>query len=119
MYVFRLSFLISVLPSREPHSLKHFKLDPSFPTLLHESGFKATLSFLEDLLKDYSARGLSKRTDRAIALSGLAARIARAVGREEKYGIFDLYLHRNLLWQRHDLQSTIEQIKYKSCDVPL
>jgi len=69
-------------------------------------------------LKDYSKRALSERTDIAIALSGLAARIAEALKCYERYGIFGKYLHRNLLWQRFDLQSTMERIEYGSRDVP-
>jgi hypothetical protein len=118
MYIFGLFVLTSVLPFRERGSSKDFKLDPNFPSLLYMSGFRDTLSFLENLLKDYSKRSLSKRTDRAIALSGLAARIAEALDCEERYGIFGLYLHRNLLWQRCNLQNTMERIKYDSRDVP-
>lgn len=117
MYIFGPSILISVLPSREQGSPKDFRLDPNFPSSLYISGFRVTMSFLEDLLKDYSKCALSERTDRAIALSGLAARIARALRCEEKYGIFDLYLHRNLLW-RCDLQSTMERIEHKPRNVP-
>jgi hypothetical protein len=98
--------------------VKYFKLDPKFPNLLFQAGFKTTLVFLQDLLKDYLERTLSKCTDRAVALSGLAARIARVLDCKENYGIFDLYLPRNLLWQRSDLQSMMERIKYESRDVP-
>jgi hypothetical protein len=73
---------------------------------------------LQNLLKDYSERSLSECTDRAVAFSGLAARIARALNCKENYGIFGLYLHRNLLWQRSGLQSMMERVEYKSCDVP-
>jgi len=98
--------------------VKHFKLDPEFPSLLFKSGLKSTLVFLKDLLKDYSKRTLTKDTDRAVALSGLAARIAGALSCKEHYGIFSFYLHRNLLWQRSDLQSMMERIESKSRDVP-
>jgi hypothetical protein len=118
MHMFGPSILTSVLPSRDRDSLKDFKLDPNFPGLLFRSRFEDTLSFLEDLLKDYSKRALSKRTDRAIALSGLAARIGKALDCEEKYGIFGLYLYRNLLWQRYNQQTTMERIEYEPRDVP-
>ncbi|PVH68168.1 HET-domain-containing protein, partial [Cadophora sp. DSE1049] len=81
---------------------KYFKLDPKFPNLLLRSGFAETIRFLQSLLADYSNRELSKDTDRAVALSGLAVRIARALDCQECYGIFDLYLHRTLLWRRSD-----------------
>lgn len=86
--------------------------------MLFKSGFGATLTFLEDLLKDYSKRALSEPTDRASALSGLVVRIAKALNCEENYGIFRLYLQRNLLWERDVLQSMMERIEYKSRDVP-
>jgi len=94
---------------------KHFKLDPKFPSLLFKSGFDTTLYFLQSLLEDYSNRTLSEPTDRHVALSGLAARIAKALNCEESYGIFGLYLHRNLLWQRSGL---LERIAYKPPAVP-
>jgi hypothetical protein len=87
------------------------------PTM-QQSGFRATLVFLQSLLEDYSKRSLSEPTDRAVALFGLAARIASALDCKENYGIFDLYLHRNLLWQRSDLQNMIQRIEYKSRNVP-
>lgn len=112
------SILTSILPFRNEGSIKHFKLDPNFPNLLLSSGFQATLTFLEHLLKDYSKRAISEPTDRARALSGLAARIAKSLDCEERYGIFGLYLHRNLLWHRDGLKSKMERIEYESCDVP-
>jgi hypothetical protein len=118
MYIFGPSILTSVLPPRERGSLKDFKLDPNFPSLLFKSGLDDTLSFLQDLLKDYSNRALSERTDRAIALSGLADRIGDALHCGKDYGIFGLYLHRGLLWLRHNIQNTMERIEYKSRNVP-
>lgn len=94
---------------------KHFKLDPKFPDRLVDWGFSSTMYFLQSFLVDYSNRGLSKKTDRVVALSGLAPRIARALGCCESFGIFGLYLHRNLLWRR---SGTTERIKYKPSEVP-
>jgi hypothetical protein len=97
---------------------KKFKLDPHFPDLLYSSGISLTLRFLQSFLEDYSKRGLSVPTDRAIALSGLAARIARALHCKEEYGIFGLFLHRTLLWQRLDLHNKMKRIDYKAGQVP-
>jgi hypothetical protein len=94
---------------------KHFKLDPKFPDLLLNSGFSSTMYFLQSFLVDYSNRGLSKETDRVVALSGLAARIARALGCHQSFGIFELYLHRNLLWRRSD---PMKRIEYEPSEVP-
>ncbi|RFU29281.1 hypothetical protein B7463_g7054, partial [Scytalidium lignicola] len=95
---------------------KHFMLDPKFPSLLFNSGYDTTRGVLQSFLVDYSKRGLSKPTDRVVALSGLAARIAKALRCEERYGIFNLYLHRNLLWRRSSLHMI--RIKYEPLEVP-
>lgn len=65
---------------------------------------------------DYSNRKLSKPTDRAVALSGLAVRIAEALHCQERYGIFGLYLHRTLLWQRSSVP--MMRIEYGTREVP-
>jgi hypothetical protein len=52
------------------------------------------------LFENYSKRGLTKDTDRCVAVSGLEARIARTLPcQNSSYGIFQEHLHRNLLWQ--------------------
>ncbi|KPA35248.1 heterokaryon incompatibility [Fusarium langsethiae] len=91
---------------------KYFRLDPEFPKRLQRAGPIPTINFLQSLLEDYSKCGLSNVTDRAVALSGLTAHIAAALGCEEAYGYgtFDLFLHRSLLWMRTDLQK--KQIQY-------
>lgn len=66
---------------------------------------------------DYSKRGLTEDTDRAVALSGLAVRVAEALGCKEHYGIFQLFLHRNLLWRGTD-QQKMTRIEYDSVKVP-
>ncbi|KAH6662701.1 heterokaryon incompatibility protein-domain-containing protein, partial [Halenospora varia] len=96
---------------------KHFKLDPKFPNLLFRSGFAATIYFLQSFFEDYSERSLSKHTDRVVAISGLTTRIRDALYTRESYGIFELYLHRNLLWQRSGLRK-MTLIEYESVKVP-
>lgn len=66
-------------------------------------------------LADYSNRGLTKRTDRVRALYGLTTRIARALSCQVLFGIFELFLHRTLLWQR---TGPMERIDYGSPGVP-
>ena len=96
---------------------KQFILDPKFPNRLLKSGYQHTIEFIHFLFEDYSNRGLSEKTDRAVAISGLETRIAKALRSEKRYGIFGNYLHRNLLWQRSVDQKT-ERIKYKTQTVP-
>ena len=91
-------------------------LDPNFPNRLLKSGHQRTMEFIHFLFKDYSKRDLTEKTDRAVATSGLEARIAGALRCQSRYGIFEKYLHRNLLWQASD--NKMERIVYKSQNVP-
>ncbi|KAH8723294.1 heterokaryon incompatibility protein-domain-containing protein [Phaeosphaeriaceae sp. PMI808] len=68
-----------------PSRGKYFTLDPDFPSRLLHSGTPRILNCISFLFQDYSKRNLTVPTDRCIAISG--------------YGIFQKYLHRNLLWQ--------------------
>ncbi|KAH9222010.1 hypothetical protein DL95DRAFT_381310, partial [Leptodontidium sp. 2 PMI_412] len=77
-----------------------FTLDPKFPNRLKFGKGSRIIEFLHFLIEDYTRRGLSVNTDRAIAISGLLNFIAKALDSVVKFGIFGDYLHRNLLWQR-------------------
>lgn len=94
----------------------YFTLDPEFPDRLLKSGPGRTIRFLEFLFENYSKRGLTVKTDRCVAVSGLAARIAHALECEGRFGVFQKYLHRNLLWQASGLGC--EPIAYKDRRVP-
>ena len=74
------------------------------------------MEFIHFLFEDYSKRDLTEKTDRSVAISGLEARIARALGCQSRYGIFEQYLHRNLLWQASD--NKMERIEYPTRNVP-
>ena len=91
-------------------------LDPNFPNRLLQSGYERTMEFIHFLFEDYSKRDLSEKTDRSVATSGLEARIAGALECQSSYGIFQRYLHRNLLWQASD--NKMEPIGYKTRHVP-
>ena len=91
-------------------------LDPNFPDRLLLSGDRRTMEFIQVLSEDYSRRGLAVETDRCVAISGLMARIARARGCQSRYGIFEDYLHRNLLWLRSD--EKVKRIGYTTQIVP-
>ncbi|KAH8593102.1 heterokaryon incompatibility protein-domain-containing protein [Bisporella sp. PMI_857] len=95
---------------------RYFMLDPDFPERLLMSGYQRTMEFIHFLSQDYSKRGLTEKTDKCVAISGLEARIARALGCKSRCGIFETYLHRNLLWQPSDIK--MEKIVYKSRQVP-
>jgi len=62
------------------------------------------------LFEDYSKRNLTKKTDRCVAAVGLENRIAKAMNCESRYGIFQKFFHRNILWQAADDKT--ERIAY-------
>ncbi|KAF2189860.1 HET-domain-containing protein [Zopfia rhizophila CBS 207.26] len=95
---------------------KFFMLDSNFPDRLLKSGNRRTIEFIHSVFEDYSKRGLTIGTDRRVAISGLEARIAHARGCESRYGIFEQYLHRNLLWQRSEERT--KPIEYGTWTVP-
>ena len=88
------------------------------------------MEFIHFFFKDYSKHDLTKKTNKAITISGLEACIVyilstkkanRAVaisGLEvNKYSIFEWYLYRNLLWQVFN--NKMEWIIYKNWNVLL
>ena len=93
-----------------PRTDQFFILDPNFPDHLLQSGKERTLNCISFLLKDYSKRNLTVQTDRRVAMSGLEDRIARALKCRSRYGIFERYLHRTLLW--HASIDKVEEIPY-------
>ncbi|KAH7061846.1 heterokaryon incompatibility protein-domain-containing protein [Paraphoma chrysanthemicola] len=96
---------------------KYFMLDPDFPARLFESGNRRTTEFIQFLSEEYSKRGLTQKTDRRVAISGLEDRIARTRRCQTRYGVFQPYLHRNLLWQRSG-EERMKRIGYKTQVVP-
>jgi hypothetical protein len=96
---------------------KFFMLDPNFPARLLRSGNQRTLEFIHFLSEEYSKRGLTKKTDRCVAISGLEDSIARARKCQTRYGVFQPYLHRNLLWQRSG-EERMKRIGYETQVVP-
>jgi hypothetical protein len=96
---------------------KYFMLDPSFPQRLLQSGNERTIEFIQFLSTEYSKRGLTYETDRRAAISGLESRIARARGGETRFGIFQSFLHRSLLWQRSEERDQ-DRIDYGAHIVP-
>ncbi|KAH8727377.1 heterokaryon incompatibility protein-domain-containing protein, partial [Phaeosphaeriaceae sp. PMI808] len=94
----------------------YFMLDSNFPARLLGSGSRRTVEFISFLFEDYSKRLLTEGTDRAVAISGLQDRIAGALNCETRYGVFQRYLHRNLLW--HACDNRLERIEYPKPEVP-
>jgi hypothetical protein len=95
----------------------YFILDPNFPERLLEAGNQRTVQFIQFLSTEYSKRGLTEKTDRCAAISGLESRIAQAKECDTRFGIFQSFLYRSLLWQRSEERDT-DRIAYKTQSVP-
>lgn len=111
-----LQSVFKLMVSTSPFRKRFFILDPNFPTRLLRSGYQRTTEFIHFLYEDYSKRGLTEKTDRCVAISGLETRIAGGLQCKSRYGIFEKYFHRNLLWQASD--SKMAEIDYKPGHVP-
>ncbi|KAK0704361.1 heterokaryon incompatibility protein-domain-containing protein, partial [Lasiosphaeris hirsuta] len=79
-------------------SEKFIDLDPNFPSRLGSDYFNNVIKFLQSLFETYSTRELSVPADRAVALSGLLARIGSVFECKQSYGILEKFLHRTLIW---------------------
>jgi hypothetical protein len=92
--------------SSQYNTTKSYETDPQFPSRLRNSGLPSTWRFIQHLVEDYSERGLTKPSDRTVAISGLMARIGKALDCRVTYGIIECYMHRTLLWRRSSGQTT-------------
>jgi hypothetical protein len=67
---------------------KYFMLDPNFLEQLLKAGNKRTIEFIQFLSTEYLKRGLTEKTNRWAAISGLESRIAQAKKCKTRFGIF-------------------------------
>jgi hypothetical protein len=58
------------------------------------------IELFQDLYAKYSNLALSFKADRPIAIRGLEKRLKMTFDTKGDFGIFDIYLHRCLIWQR-------------------
>jgi hypothetical protein len=77
-----------------------FIQDPEFPERLTRSGYSRTIDFLQTLFQKYARSRLSVPSDRNVAISGLIKRMEEVWDAKCRYGIFDIYMPRLLLWRR-------------------
>jgi hypothetical protein len=91
--------------------------DPNFPQSVDQSAKGLRIEIFQDLYERYSRLALSYPSDRPIAIRGLETRLANTFGTSGGVGIFDIYLHRSLLWQRAD--DTLKSItSFRDVHVP-
>jgi hypothetical protein len=77
-------------------------LDPKFPERLTSIGYQRTLEFIQHMFEGYAQAGLTKRSDKKVAISGLLQRMQDVIGSKCVHGTFHCFLSRLLLWQVSD-----------------
>jgi hypothetical protein len=77
-------------------------LDPNFPKRLTRSEYQRTFEFVQ-IFEEYARAGVTKRSDKEIAISGLLQRMHRVLCSEYVYGTFRCFLSRLLLWRVLDI----------------
>lgn len=65
-----------------------------------------------NLYSMYSKLAFRYPTDRSVGLFGLERRLARTFDTQADYGIFQGYLHRSLIWRRHESSAKMQRIQY-------
>ncbi|OCK74561.1 HET-domain-containing protein [Lepidopterella palustris CBS 459.81] len=95
-----------------------FLSDHQFPKSSLGNSDRDKISLFESVFEKFSKSGLTVNTDRPIAISGVEKRLAKAFDTDGRYGVFQCYLHRSLLWHRSGSRN-LKQIQYpKSREVP-
>ncbi|GAP88441.2 putative tol-like protein [Rosellinia necatrix] len=74
--------------------------DPNFPRSVDQFAKGLRIELFQYLYRQYSRLALSYPSDRPIAIRGLESRLVSTFGTSGGVGIFDIYLHRSLLWRR-------------------
>lgn len=107
---------MSLLISNKISAELSFRSDPEFPCSLENRSALAQNGLLESLFADYSNLGLTYPTDRPVAIDSLARALASALNTNVRYGIFEHFLHRSLLWQPQNIP--LRQITYAAGKAP-
>src|SRR5436853_3200527 len=85
-----------------PPGREHFLIDPEFPSRLQYSGYTPTIDFIQFFFEKYAQSGLTEKSDRVVAISGLVKRMEGVFQTKCRYGVFEAFLSRLLLWRRRD-----------------
>lgn len=88
-----------------------FMGDPYFPESLNLRTGQEKIRLFQTMFETYSQLGITRLTDRALAISGLEQRLATTFRTKCGYGVFEKYLHRSLLWQRPE-PAKLKRISY-------
>ena len=85
--------------------------DPYFPRYQSLQKSSDEVKLFQSLFERYSRLGITESTDRPLAAFGLEQRMAAAFATTSRYGVFERYLHRSLLWRRADA-ARMSRIRY-------
>ncbi|KAK1621820.1 hypothetical protein BDP81DRAFT_511094 [Colletotrichum phormii] len=86
--------------------------DSNFPHSVESFKQGRQLQHCHDLYERYSSLGLSYATDKPRAISGLEKRLMTALKSTGGYGVFQSNFHRDLLWQRRNMGTTLQRITF-------
>jgi hypothetical protein len=94
----REAVLTEVFPCQAFH--KEYSWLPT-PNKLNIStlGLESSILFWKNSVESYSARDLTKNTDRLVAIAGIAKTLSRELGQEYFAGIWGKDIYSGLLWQ--------------------
>ena len=85
--------------------------DPRFPRAIVFVQRQDKIRLFQELFTLYSRLGITFNTDRPIAILGLTKALEKFLGTSVRYGVFEKFLHRSLLWRRSG--PTTQRIQYK------
>ncbi|KXX75307.1 Heterokaryon incompatibility protein 6, OR allele [Madurella mycetomatis] len=74
--------------------------DPSFPHSLQLRVDIAKVKLFSEFFETYSSLGITRASDRPIAILALARELAKTLDTKLNHGVFESFLHRGLLWHR-------------------
>ncbi|EKG09203.1 Heterokaryon incompatibility, partial [Macrophomina phaseolina MS6] len=86
--------------------------DPAFPASLNLRPSRGRIGLFQSLFTTYSKLGITKATDRSLAIYGLERRLTDTFKTRCSYGVFEKYLGRSLLWQRAEDSKELKRIAY-------
>ncbi|KAF2468329.1 HET-domain-containing protein [Lindgomyces ingoldianus] len=93
--------------------------DANFPHSVDDYVKGKKIKLWQGLYEHYSNLALSFKVDRPVAIRGLEKRLIRTLATVGGYGVFDLFRHRSLLWQRSgDKLARISFLKDRHDSIP-
>ncbi|KAG8161780.1 hypothetical protein KVR01_008767 [Diaporthe batatas] len=81
--------------------------DAHFPQYIEDLAKDDKINYFISLYEQYSTRSFTYPDDRQVAILGIERRLLKSLGTRGKYGVFEEYLHRTLLWQRNKSQASM------------